>query len=92
MLFVNGIPFAVIEVKSSRERTEQGITQTIRNQEADVGCPNLFFSVQLVLAANPHEPRYATVGTPLQFWSSWKEREDAPDLIRKVVSRALDPI
>lgn len=92
VLFVNGIPFAVIEVKSSREKTEQGITQTIRNQKTDVGCPNLFFSVQLVLAANPHEPRYATLGTPLQFWSSWKEREDAPDLVRKVVSRALDPI
>ena len=92
VLFVNGIPFAVIEVKSSREKTEQGITQTIRNQKADVGCPNLFFSVQLVLAANPHEPRYATVGTPLQFWSSWKERQDAPDLARKVVSRVLDPI
>ncbi|MER8448053.1 HsdR family type I site-specific deoxyribonuclease [Mesorhizobium sp. M1066] len=92
VLFVNGIPFAVIEVKSSREKTEQGITQTIRNQKADVGCPNLFFSVQLVLAANPHEPRYATVGTPLKFWSSWREREDAPDFSRKVVARSLDSI
>lgn len=92
VLFVNGIPFAVIEVKSSREKAEQGITQTIRNQKPDLGCPNLFFSVQLVLAANPHEPRYATVGTPPKFWSSWKEREDAPGLVRKVVARPPDPI
>lgn len=92
VLFVNGIPFAVIEVKSSREKTEQGITQTIRNQKPDVGCPNLFFSVQLLLAANPHEPRYATVGTPLKFWSNWKEREDGANLVRKVVARPLDPI
>jgi type I restriction enzyme R subunit len=92
VLFVNGIPFAVVEVKSSREKTEQGITQMIRNQKPEVGCPNLFFSVQLLLAANPNEPRYGTVGTPLKFWSSWKEREDAPKLVQKVVSRALDPI
>ncbi len=92
VLFVNGIPFAVIEVKSSREKTQQGITQTIRNQKGDVGCPNLFFSVQLVLAANPNEPRYATVGTPAKFWSAWREREDAPDFVQKVVARPLDPI
>lgn len=92
VLFVNGIPFAVIEVKSAREKTEQGITQTIRNQKADIGCPNLFFSVQMLLAANSHEPRYGTVGTPLRFWSTWKEREDGADVLRKVVARSLDPI
>lgn len=92
VLFVNGIPFAIIEVKSVSEKTEQGITQTIRNQKTEVGCPNLFFSAQLLLAANSHEPRYATVGTPLKFWSSWKEREDAPKLVQKVLTRPLDPI
>jgi type I restriction enzyme R subunit len=32
VLFVNGIPFAVIELKKSSRGTEQGISQMIRNQ------------------------------------------------------------
>jgi type I restriction enzyme, R subunit len=92
VLFVNGIPFAVIEVKHAREKVEQGISQQLRNQKPDVGAPNLFFSVQLLIAANSHHPRYATVGTPGKLWSAWKEREDDPNYVRRIVNRELDEI
>ncbi|WP_269713934.1 type I restriction endonuclease subunit R [Caulobacter sp. NIBR2454] len=92
VLFVNGIPFAVIEVKRSQEETAQGISQHLRNQKADVGAPNLFFSAQLLIAANAHGPRYATVGTPAKFWSAWKERDDDPAYAGQVVNRELDAI
>jgi type I restriction enzyme R subunit len=90
VLFVNGIPFAVIEVKRSQEKVAQGISQHLRNQKPDLGAPNLFFTAQLLIAANSHEPRYATVGTPAKFWSAWREREDAPDYVAEVVNRAID--
>ena len=35
VLFVNGIPFAVIECKKSDVSVDQGIEQTIRNQKAE---------------------------------------------------------
>jgi hypothetical protein len=35
VLFVNGIPFIVIDVKCSAIDTEQGISQQIRNQNPD---------------------------------------------------------
>lgn len=89
-LFVNGIPFAVIEVKRSQEKVAQGISQHLRNQKPDIGAPNLFFTAQLLIAANSHEPRYATVGTPAKFWSTWREREDSPDYVAEVVNRAVD--
>ena len=92
VLFVNGIPFAVVEVKRSQENAAQGISQHLRNQKADVGAPNLFFSAQLLIAANAHGPRYATVGTPAKFWSTWTEREDDPAYAAEVVKRELDAI
>lgn len=92
VLFVNGVPFAVIEVKRSQEKVEQGISQHLRNQKPDIGAPNLFFTAQLLIAANSHKPRYATVGTPAKLWSTWKEREDLPEYVGEVVSRELDEI
>jgi type I restriction enzyme R subunit len=72
VLFVNGIPFAVIECKSPMVEVAQAISQTIRNQR-DEYIPRLFTYVQTVLAVNKNEARYATTGTPARFWSKWKE-------------------
>ena len=51
VLFVNGIPFAVIEVKSPREDVQQAISQQLRNQKQEDGAPGLFHTVQLLVAA-----------------------------------------
>ncbi len=90
VLFINGIPVAVIELKKSAEGTEQGISQSIRNQGADE-IPRLFASAQLLLAANPSDPRYATPGTPKQFWSKWREKEISERRIAELVNTPLDP-
>lgn len=92
VLFVNGIPLGVIEVKSSLVSVEQGVSQQIRNQRADDGVPALFYSAQLLVAANTFDPRYATVGTPRKLWSIWKEREDSEEFVGDVVNRPLDSI
>lgn len=76
VLFVNGIPFAVIECKSPKIEVAQAISQIIRNQR-DEYIPRLFTYAQLLLAVNKNEARYATAGTPAKFWSKWKE--DVPD-------------
>lgn len=75
VLFVNGIPFAVIECKRSSISINQGIRQMIRNQGSDY-APHLFKFVQLVMAANPNEMKYATCGTPKKFWSIWREEHE----------------
>ena len=74
VLFVNGIPFAVIELKASSVSLKQGISQMIGNQKKE-NIPHLFKYVQLVLAGNTREARYATVGTPTKFWAVWKEED-----------------
>ena len=75
VLFVNGIPLAVIECKAPDIDLEQGISQMIRNQGDDY-IPTLFTYVQLVLVVSSHGAKYATVDTSAQFWSVWKEWED----------------
>jgi type I restriction enzyme, R subunit len=92
VLFVNGIPLGIIEVKSSSVDADQGISQQIRNQKTEDGVPALFYSAQLLIAANTHDPRYGTVGTPRKLWSAWKEREDSAEFIQQVVNRPLDTI
>ncbi|MEN6433290.1 MAG: type I restriction endonuclease subunit R [Smithella sp.] len=75
VLFVNGIPLAVIECKSPDVEIEQAISQSIRNQSDDY-IPRLFSYVQLVMGVNKNTARYATVGSSARFWSVWKELRD----------------
>ena len=88
VLFVNGIPLAVIECKRPdlKDPIGQAVSQHIRNQQQDQ-IPRLFFYAQLLLAVSKNEARYATVGTPAKFWSVWKENfgeSDLADLEEKV--------
>lgn len=81
VLFVNGIPFCVIECKSPQTEITQAVSQCIRNQNDDY-IPKLFTSVQLLLALNKNSALYATTGTAARFWGQWKEQtieEDGVD-------------
>lgn len=90
VLFVNGIPLVVIEVKRSAEDARQGVTQSIRNQGTDE-VPRLFATAQVLIAANPHDSRYATAGTPAQFWGGWREQEFGEAGIGGAVNARLKP-
>lgn len=89
VLFVNGIPFSVIECKSPKVDVEQAVSQNIRNQGDDY-IPRLFTYVQQVLAVNKNAAQYATAGTPKKFWGVWKEQEDKPADVDKGVNTVLD--
>ena len=76
VLFINGIPFAVIECKAPHISVDQAVEQMIRNQQAD-DIPQLFKYAQIVMATNKNAVKYATAGTPKKFWSVWKEQDTA---------------
>ena len=75
VLFINGIPFAVIECKAPHVSVDQAVEQNIRNQQADY-IPQLFKYAQIVMATNKNAVKYATAGTPKKFWNVWKEEND----------------
>lgn len=96
VLFVNGIPLAVLECKSPKEDVEQAISQNIRNQKQEY-IPQLFHTAQLLIATNKNKTLYATTGTPAKFWSVWQElgdkTEDSPDYLQALVHKSLpDPV
>lgn len=76
VLFINGIPFAVIECKAPQISVDQAVEQTVRNQQADY-IPQLFKYAQIVMATNKNVVKYATAGTPKKFWNVWKEQNEA---------------
>lgn len=91
VLFVNGIPLAVIECKRPdlKDGIEQAVSQHIRNQRDDE-IPRLYLYSQLLLAVSKNEAKYATTGTAAKFWAVWKERGSDEAGLRQVVNTPLD--
>ena len=93
VLFVNGIPIAVIECKSPEiaKPLEEGRKQVFRYQECRdefrrLGCPQLFPTVQVIAVLTRDQARYGTVFTPWRHWSEWL---DTAPLSRDDVAAAL---
>jgi len=89
VLFINGIPFAVIELKKSSINAEDGIKQMVNNQNQEE-IPHLFKYIQITLAGNNYAPMYATSGTPAKFYATWEEdntRELEPLIIKRTISK-----
>lgn len=87
VLFINGIPFAVIECKAPHVSCEQAVEQSIRNQKTEF-VPQLFKYAQMVMATNVNEVKYATTGTPKKFWNVWKEEDTA--FLDKEIAKCID--
>ncbi len=90
VLFVNGIPFAVIECKRPdiKDPIKEAISQQIRNQQEEE-IPQLYTFVQLLMTISKNEAKYATVGSPERFWFIWKERNYNEDNLNALVNRPL---
>lgn len=86
VLFVNGIPFGVIECKRSSIDIRQGIEQMLRNQGNNY-APHLFKYSQILMATNKNQTKYATCYTPRRFWSVWKEEYE--DWLQENLSKVV---
>lgn len=78
VLFVNGIPMAIIECKSpslngTKTPVELTIEQHTRNFKKD-GIRSLYLYSNLLLSIATNDAAYATTGTSKEFWSKWKEQ------------------
>jgi len=80
VLFINGLPVVVIECKSPtlRNPLDEGLTQVFRYQEMEseyrnLGCPQLFHTVQIIAVTHRDKAKYATNFTPPRHWSEWKD-------------------
>jgi type I restriction enzyme R subunit len=90
VLFVNGIPFVVIECNRPDEKDSlnAAISNQLRNQNSEY-IPRLFIYSQVLLAVDNDEAKYGTTGTRREFWSHWKERTDVTSEIGRLINRPL---
>ncbi len=73
VLYVNGIALGVIELKRSTVSVNDGIRQSIVNQQEEFIQP-FFSTIQFIFAGNDTEGlRYGTIGTPEKYFLQWKE-------------------
>lgn len=95
VLFVNGIPFAVIECKRPdiKGPLEQAVSQNIRNQGEEY-IPKLFTFTQMLLAVTKNEAAYGTTGTAAKFWGQWRELLDgkSADITEEVAAFVNKPL
>ncbi len=81
VVFVNGLPLAVIECKSPTigdAWKAEAVKQLHRYQEADarwkgLGAPKLFEAAQILVGTCGERAVYGTVGTTERFFLEWKE-------------------
>lgn len=94
VLYVNGIPLAVIEAKRpvgsnpDKDMLKEGISQHLRNQKPD-GIRPLYAYAQLLLSISGADARYGTTETPQKFYAAWREEELSADAITALVNRPL---
>lgn len=90
VLFVNGIPFCVVECKrpDTKEPLAEAISQHLRNQDAEY-IPRLFTFAQILLAVTKNQASYATTGTPKKFWANWRE-ESVDKSVGKLLNKPLN--
>ncbi len=95
VLFVNGIPFAVIECKRpvlpgsvEKDPIEQAISQHLRNQRKK-NIPHLFFYSQVLASLSTNDASYGTVATEARFWSKWREQKEKTNPLKKLINKPL---
>jgi type I restriction enzyme R subunit len=78
VLFVNGIPFCIIECKrpDMKEPLPQAISQHLRNQQED-GIRNLYVYAQVLISLATNQATYGTNGTEEKYWAKWEEKFDS---------------
>ncbi len=87
VLYVNGIALAVLELKRSIVSVNDGIRQSIVNQQ-DAFIQPFFATVQFIFAGNDTEGlRYGTIGTEEKYFLKWKE--DVEDTNRNLLDKYL---
>ncbi|MFP4019450.1 MAG: type I restriction endonuclease subunit R [Bacteroidales bacterium] len=96
VLFVNGIPFSVIEAKrpdlttsDNKSPLEQAISQHLRNQQSD-GIMDLYIYTQVLGSICSNDAQYATTGTEKEYWFYWKEQKPEDDKINTIVNTTLE--
>ena len=75
VVFINGIPIGVIELKKGSVDSINAVEQMVRNQNENE-IRQLFKFSQILICANDDIVKYGTAGTPEKLYNIWKDKEN----------------
>lgn len=83
ILYVNGIPFAVMECKARHVDVEKAIHDHLKKWRHN-GILELYKFCQIAVATNAKEARFSTAYASEEYWTSWKlgAADRRPDEVR----------
>lgn len=73
VIFINGIPIAIIENKKPSVLVDEAINQIIHNS-TEKNAPRFYLYPQIYIAANVTNLKYGTYKTPSGYYNIWKEK------------------
>ena len=94
VVFINGIPCAIIENKKPSVAIDEAINQIIRNSTGN-DAPYFFLFPQIYIAANVTNLKYGTYKTPHAYYNFWKEKyknDDYNDKLMQTINTEIEDI
>ncbi|MGB3780347.1 MAG: type I restriction endonuclease subunit R, partial [Tunicatimonas sp.] len=74
LLYVNGLPLVMIELKNATEKVKQGYDKNLRDYRRDI--PQLFWYNLFVVISNGVKTRVGSFNAPWDHFFSWVKLED----------------
>ena len=77
VLFVNGIPLVLLELKASQKSLVDAYKDNIRDYKDTI--PKLFWYNMGIIISNGIENKFGSLTSPFEFFNEWKQVEDEDD-------------
>jgi len=84
VIFINGIPIAVFELKNPQieEATLQTAFEQLQEYKKDI--PELFKYNQILAISDLSEARYGTISSSIEWFKTWREEESTEEKMKGV--------
>lgn len=77
VLFVNGIPFILLELKASHKSLVDAYQDNLRDYKRTI--PKIFWYNMGVIISNGIENKFGSLTSPFEFFNEWKKAESEDD-------------
>src|SRR3989344_5379774 len=90
VLFVNGIPLVLLELKASHKNLVNAYKDNIRDYKDTIS--HLFWYNMGIVISNGVENKFGSLTSPYEYFNEWKKVEDEEDEPRKDLSTLINGI
>ncbi len=90
ILFVNGIPLVLLELKASQKSLVDAYKDNIRDYKDTI--PKLFWYNMGIIISNGIENKFGSLTSPFEFFNEWKKAENEEDETKTDLSTIISGV